>query len=138
MSWKEKAKEWGGGDFTFLSGDGDTIVFVVVDDPQQIKTTYKKQEQERIGCPVVTDEGFVLFVTGKRVFRKLSKFESRFADTAFIVTRHGVEGDTASIYTVAILDDKEKTKQLLAIAKKDYKPALLKEALEAVKQVVDN
>lgn len=138
MSWSDKAKEWGGGDFTFLSADGESITFVVVDEPQLIQTVYKKQEQERIGCPVVTDEGFVLFVTGKRVFRKLTKFEKRFKDTAFMVTRHGVEGDTNASYTVTPVEDKEKVNQLLAIAEKEYKPQLLQEALEAVKKVVSN
>ena len=32
--WKEKMKDWGGGDLTFLSSDGEVIMFVVVDEPQ--------------------------------------------------------------------------------------------------------
>lgn len=138
MSWKEKAKEWGGGDFTFLSSDGEVIIFVVVDEPVLIKTKFKKEEQERIGCPVFTDEGFALFVTGKRVFRKLTKFESRFAEAAFMVVRHGVEGDVNSKYDVTILDDKAKTHQLLKDAKAGYKKELLRDAVEAVKEVSDN
>lgn len=138
MSWKEKAKEWGGGDFAFLSSDGEAIIFVVVDEPVLIKTKFKGKEQERIGCPVFTDEGFTLFVTGKRVFRKLSKLESRFAESAFMVVRHGLEGDVDSKYDVTILDDKAKTQQLLKAAKAGYKKDMLKEAVEAVKEVSEN
>lgn len=138
MSWKEKMKEWGAGDFTFLSSDGECIMFVVVDDPVLLTGKFKGVKQERIGCPVVTDEGFTLFVTGKRVGRKLSKFESRFKDCAFMVTRHGGEGDIHSVYSVSILDNVEKTKQLFAIAKKEYSPALLKEAIADVQEVMSN
>ncbi|MBA7474031.1 hypothetical protein ES707_09378 [subsurface metagenome] len=138
MTWREKMKEWGAGDFTFLSSDGECIIFVVVDDPILLKGKYKGSEQERIGCPVVTDEGFSLFVTGKRVGRKLSKFESRFKDSAFMITRHGIEGDIHATYEVGIFDNPEKTTQLFAIAKKEYKPAMLKEAIEDVKEVMSN
>lgn len=137
MTWAGKAKEWGGGDFTFLSEDGETIIFVIVDEPQLIETKFKGKSQERIGCPIVTDGGFVLFVTGKRVFRRLAKHESKFKDTAFMVTRHGIRGDVDAVNTVTLLDDKEKTKQLFNLSK-EYKPAMLQEALEAIKQVVEN
>lgn len=134
--WKERMKEWGGGDLTFLSSDGEVIMFVVVDEPQLLEGKFKGNVQERIGCPVVTDEGFVLYITGKRVARKLSKFEDRFKDTAFMVVRHGVEGDINAKYEVKILDDKAKTDQLFDIAKKEYKPALLKQAIEDAKEVM--
>lgn len=130
MSWKEKMKEWGGGDFTFLSSDRECILFVVVDEPVLLMGKFKGKESERIGCPIVTDDGFTLFITGKRVGRKLSKFESSFDSNAFGITRHGVEGDINSTYTVNMLDNPEKAKQLFAIAKRDYKPALLKAAVE--------
>lgn len=136
MGWKDKMKEWGGGDITFLSSDGECIIFVVVDEPQLLTGKYKNNPQERIGCPVVTDEGFLLFITGKRVGRKLSKFESRFKDTAFIVTRHGEAGDIDAKYDVAVMDDKAKTQQLLELAKKEYKPALLKQAIEDAQAVM--
>lgn len=138
MTWKDKAKEWGGGDFTFLSSDGECLLFVIVDEPVLLKGTYKKNEQERIGCPVVTDEGFQLFVTGKRVFRKLSKFESVFPVSAFMVTRHGESGDINAKYDVSVLDDKAKTEQLFAIAKREYKPALLKQAVIDVQEVMSS
>lgn len=136
MSWKDRMKEWGGGDITFLSSDGECIIFVVVDEPQLLTGKFKGKEQERIGCPIVTDEGFLLFVTGKRVARKLSKFESRFKDTAFMVTRHGEAGNIDATYDVTVMDDKEKTEQLLKLAKKEYKPDLLKQAIEDAQQVM--
>ena len=138
MKWKEKMKDWGGGDLTFLSSDGEVIMFVVVDDPVLLEGKFKGNTQERIGCPVVTDEGFVLYITGKRVARKLSKFETRFADTAFMVVRHGESGDINAKYDVSILDDKAKTEQLFEIAKREYKPALLKQAIEDAKEVMSS
>lgn len=128
--WKEKMKDWGGGDLTFLSSDGEVIIFVVVDEPQLLHGKFKGNPQDRIGCPVVTDEGFVLFITGKRVARKLSKFEDRFKDTAFMVVRHGIQGDINAKYDVSVMDDEAKTEQLFAIANKEYKPALLKQAIK--------
>jgi len=134
--WKEKMKDWGGGDLTFLSSDGECIVFVVVDEPQLLVGKFRGNPQERIGCPVVTDEGFVLFITGKRVGRKLSKFEDRFGNTAFMVVRHGEAGDINAKYDVLVLDNEEKTKQLFAIANKEYKPALLKQAIKDAADVM--
>jgi len=136
MSWKAKIKEMGGGDVTFLSSDGECLVCVIVDDPVVLKGKYKGKESERVGCPVVTDEGFLLFITGKRVARKISKFEERFKEAAFMIVRHGVEDDVNSTYAVSILPDKEKTEQLLAIAKKDYKPAMLKDAVAAAEEIM--
>lgn len=136
MAWKDKMKEWGGGDLTFLSSDGEVIMFVVADEPVLLSGKYKGNPQERIGCPVVTDEGFVLFVTGKRTARKLSKFEDRFKDAAFMVVRHGESGDINSKYDVTILDNETKTKQLFDLAKKEYKPAMLKQAILDAKEVM--
>ena len=136
--WKEKMKDWGGGDLTFLSSDGEVIMFVVVDEPQLLHGKFKGNPQDRIGCPVVTDEGFVLFITGKRVARKLSKFEDRFDDSAFMIVRHGEAGDINASYEVTLLDNEEKTTQLFAIAKKEYKPAMLKQAIKDAKEVMVN
>lgn len=136
MAWKDKMKEWGGGDLTFLSSDGEVIMFVVVDEPVLLTGKYKGNPQERIGCPVVTDEGFVLFVTGKRTARKLSKFEDRFKDAAFMVVRDGESGDINSKYDVTVLDNETKTKELFALAEKEYKPAMLKQAIEDAKEVM--
>lgn len=136
MGWRDKMKEWGGGDVTFLSSDGECIMFVVVGEPQLLEGKFKGNPQERIGCPVVTDEGFLLFITGKRVGRKLSKFEDRFKDTAFLVVRHGESGDINAKYDVSVLDNPTKTEQLLALAKKEYKPAMLKDALKSAKEIM--
>ncbi len=136
MSWKDNMKEWGGGAVTFLSSDAECIMFVVVADPVLLESKYKGNVQERIGCPVVTDEGFVLYITGKRTARKLSKFEAQFKDSAFMVVRHGAEGDINARYEVLILNDEAKTKQLFEIAKAEYKPALLKEALADAAEIL--
>lgn len=130
MGWKSKVKDWGGGDITFLSSDGECIIFVVVDDPVLLHGKFKGKEQDRVGCPVVTDEGFLLFITGKRVARKLSKFEDRFKDSSFVITRHGIEGDINATYDVSVFDNAAKTEQLFAIAKREYKPVMLKEAIK--------
>ena len=134
--WREKMREMGGGDLTFLSSDGECIIFVVVDEPVLLKGKFKGKDSERIGCPVVTDEGFVLFITGKRVARKLSKFEDKFKECAFMITRHGVEGDINSTYEVSSLTPGKKTEHLFDLAKKEYKPAMLKQAVKDAKDVV--
>ncbi len=136
MAWKDKMKDWGGGDLTFLSSDAEVIIFVVVDEPVLLKGKFKGNEQERIGCPVVTDEGFVMFVTGKRTARKLSKFEDKFKTHAFMIVRHGESGDINSKYDVTVLDNDEKTQHLFELAKKEYKPAMLKQAIIDAKEVM--
>lgn len=136
MAWKDKMKDWGGGDLTFLSSDGECLVFVVVDEPVLLVGKYKGNEQHRIGCPVVTDEGFMLFVTGKRLARKLSKFEDRFKGSAFMVVRHGESGDINCKYELSVLEDKPLTERLFAIAKKEYKPAMLKQAVTDAQEVM--
>jgi len=138
MSWKDKMKEFGGGNFTFLSEDGETLTFIVVDEPLLLKSVYKKQENERIGCPVITDEGFMLFVTGKRVARKLSKHEAVFDSKAIMVTRHGDTGDINATYTVNEVAEKETFDRLMKIKKADYNKAMIAEAVTAVAEVLDN
>ncbi|GAI82929.1 unnamed protein product, partial [marine sediment metagenome] len=99
-TWSGKMKEYGGGNFTFLSSDGEAIVFIVVGLPVLMKSKYQGKEGERIGCPVVTDEGYLLFVTGKRLGRKLAKHEKVFGTNAIMVVRHGVEGDVNAKYEI--------------------------------------
>lgn len=137
MAWKEKLKEWGGADLTFLSTDGESMVFVIVGEPELLEGKFKGRETQRVGCPIVTDEGFLLFVTGKRFARKMSKYEDRFADTAFIAVRHGAENDINVRYELRICDDAAKTQELLALAKAEYKPELLAEAISAAKDAMD-
>lgn len=138
MSWKDKLKEFGPGSLLFLSTDGASVNFIVVDEPVQLTGTYKKNPQERIGCPVVTDEGFVLFVCGKRVFRKLTSLEDKFKDHVINVTRHGVEGDTETSYEVSAIPDAAKVKTLKAIAAKTYSKQALKDAVTEAGDVMAN
>lgn len=107
MAWKEKMKEFGGGDIAFLSEDGEVIMFVVVGDPILLEGKFKGRPSEKIGCPIVTLDGFTLFVAGKRLARKISKYEDRFDDVAFMAIRHGVQNDIESTYELKILDDLE-------------------------------
>lgn len=134
--WKEKLKEWGGADLTFLSSDGETIVFVVVDEPVLLEGKFKGRETQRVGCPVVTEDGFALYVTGKRFARKLSKYEDRFKDSAFVAVRHGAEDDINTKYELRICDDMAKVQELLDLAKTEYKPELLVDAIEAAKDAM--
>lgn len=123
-------KEFGGGNFTFLSVDGDTITFIVVGEPVMFETMYKKQAQQRIGCPVVTAEGYQLFVTGKRVARKLSKLEALFDSSAIMVIRHGNEGDVGTRYDVRVLPEAETYMRLSTIRDADFKPEMIQESVD--------
>lgn len=122
MSWKEKIKEFGGGDLAFLSEDGEVITFVVVGEPVLLEGKFKGRPSEKIGCPIVTDDGFVLFIAGKRLARKISKYETAFGDTAFMAIRHGEQNDITSTYELKVLDDEDIKNQLFeSIAGKDFK-----------------
>ncbi|GAJ18676.1 unnamed protein product, partial [marine sediment metagenome] len=87
MSWTDKAKEWGGGDLAFLSEDGEVLDFIVVGEPELLMGKFKGRTTEKIGCPVITDDGFVLFVVGKRLFRKIAKHEAGFDTCVFQACR---------------------------------------------------
>jgi hypothetical protein len=137
-SWSGRMKNWGGGDFTFLSSDGEAIVFIVVGLPEQIQSSYKGKVQERIGCPVVTDTGYQLFVCGKRVARKLAKFEKQFDSKAIMVVRHGAEGDVNSKYDVKALPEKETYSALMKIKEQDFKPEMIVESVLAVTEVMQS
>jgi len=130
-TWGGRMKEWGGGDFCFLSSDGESLTFIVVGLPQQMESTYKTKKSERIGCPVVTDTGYQLFVCGKRVARKLAKYEGQFNKSAFMVIRHGAEGDVNAKYTVQVLPEKETYSSLMKIKEQDFKQEMIKESVEA-------
>lgn len=135
-SWAGRMKDYGGGNFTFLSTDGETITFIVVGLPVLLTSTYQKKAQERIGCPVVTDEGYVLFICGKRVARKLSKHEALFDTSAFMVVRHGVEGDVQSRYDVKPLPEPETFKRLAAIRDADFKPEMIADSIAEATEVL--
>ena len=138
MSWKDKMKEFGGGNFTFLSVDGEVLIFIVVSDPVLLKSVYKKKEGERIGCPVVTDEGYLLFICGKRLARKISKLETHFEKAAIMAVRHGLEGDVNATYNVTVVPEKETFDRLVAIKKTDFKPAMIAESIEESAEVLNN
>lgn len=129
QSWADKMKELGGGNFTFLSSDGETITFIIVGSPVPITTMYNKVPQQRIGWPVVTEDGFQLFICGKRPSRKLAKLEREAMTHAIMVVRHGAEGDSASKYPVTVLPETETFKKLAAIMEEDFKPEMIAEAV---------
>ena len=135
-SWGGRMKEWGGGDFCFLSSDGEAIIFIVVGLPWQMESNYKGKPQQRIGCPVVTDTGYQLFICGKRVARKLSKFEKQFDTSAFMVIRHGAEGDVNAKYDVKPLPEKETYSALMKVKEQDFKPEMIAESVEAASEVM--
>jgi len=125
MVWKEKIKEFGGGDLTFLSEDGEVLIFVVVGDPVLLEGKYKGKPSFKIGCPVVTEDGFVLFVAGKRLARKISKHEGTFDERAFMAIRHGGQNDINASYELKVLDNPDLTEQLLESVKGlDFKPSI--------------
>lgn len=136
MSWKDRMKEFGGGDLAFLSEDGEVFDFVVVGEPVLLEGKFKGKPSEKIGCPVVSLDGFVLFVAGKRLARKISKYEDKFPSTAFRAIRHGVQGDIEASYELVLIDDVELTQKLFEIAERDFTPNMIAEAVESAKSVV--
>jgi len=137
MSWKEKVKEFGGGDINFLSGDGEVLDCVICGDPVLLEGKFKGKVQQRIGVPIVSEEGFSLFITGKRLARKLSKFEDKFEVCAFRIVRHGEENDVNSSYPITILDDVEVTKTLLALKATEFNQTALDEAIVYAVEVMN-
>ena len=135
-TWGGKMKEFGGGNFTFLSTDGETLIFIVVGLPVLMEGTYKGKSQERVGCPIVTDEGSQLLVCGKRLARMLSKQEKVFKTHAIMVTRIGAEGDVNAKYPVRVLPEKEQFDKLNAISTEDFSPDMIPEAVEAATKVL--
>ena len=135
-TWGGKMQEFGGGSFTFLSTDGETLIFIVVGLPVLMKGAYKGKAQERIGCPIVTDEGFQLLVCGKRLARQLSKHEKIFKTHALMVTRVGIEGDVNSKYPVRVLPEQETFTKLQIIASEDFSPDMIPDAVEAALKVL--
>ncbi len=136
MSWKEKIREFGGGDLAFLSEDGEAIIFVVCGEPVLLTGKFKNRPSEKVGCPIITEDGFVLFVAGKRLARKISKYESQFDVQAFIAIRHGEQNEITSSYELKVLDDVEKTKKLLAMKATEYSEELLVEAIVSAEAVM--
>lgn len=136
MSWKEKMDDWGGGDIAFLSEDGEALIFVVVGEPELLEGKYKGRPSERIGCPVVTLDGYTLFIAGKRIARRLSRFEDQFKTAAFMIVRRGEHNDIETSYELSVCEDSETTKRLFALVKKDFKPEMVKESIAAAMEVM--
>jgi len=136
MSWKEKAKEFGGGDLAFLSEDGEVIDFIVVGEPELLVGKYKGQPTEKVGCPVITVDGFVLLVAGKRLFRKIAKQEEHFDNTVFQAIRHGESGDINASYGLKALDDVGLATMLFQIKATDFRPDMIPEAVKAAQDVM--
>ena len=137
MAWKEKMKEWGPASLQFLSTDGASITFMVVADPVLLKGKYKGKDQDRIGMPIVTEEGFFLFIGGKRIARKLASIEEKFADHVITVIRHGAEGDTNAKYEVVPTKDAAKVKALNAVKGHTFSQDALDEAIAEAGEVMD-
>ncbi|MBA7524144.1 hypothetical protein ES705_16281 [subsurface metagenome] len=138
MTWKDKMKEFGGGNFTFLSVDGEVLIFIIVGEPQLLHSTFKGKENERIGCPVVTDEGYLLFICGKRLARKISKLEHEFDHHAIMAVRHGEEGDVNAKYDVKVVPEQETFERLQKIKKADFKHAMIAESVKDSTEVLNN
>ena len=136
MSWREKMKEVGGANLEFLSEDGEVIRFAVVGDPYLLEGKYKGKPTRKIACPIMTIDGFAIFVIGMRLARRMVKHEKQFKFKAFMVIRHGGSEDKDTRYELMELPDKETSAKLLELAKKPVSKDELDEALEAAKDVM--
>jgi len=136
MSWKDKMKDFGGGDLAFLSEDGEVIKFIVVGEPVLLRGTFKGRPSEKIGCPIITEDGFLLFVAGKRLARKISKYEDTFNDVAFMAVRHGQQNDITATYELIVLDDGVLAAKLFDIKVKDFTPDMIDDAVKAAESVM--
>lgn len=136
MSWKEKMKEWGGADITFLSEDGETLKFIVVGEPELLSGEYKGKPSDKIGCPCITEDGYQLFIMGKRLARKVSKHEDLFPSAVFIATRHGEVGDPTATYSLNIFDDNQLMAELFAVKEKDFNASMVGESIEAARKIM--
>ena len=136
-TWHSRMKDFGGGDFTFLSTDGETLIFIIVGLPELLKGTYKGKEQERIGIPIVSEDGFQLLVGGKRMARKLAKFEKYFNTNALMVTRVGAEGDINAKYPISLVPEKETFERLQRIKAEDFDSEMILDAIKDVQTVLN-
>lgn len=138
MGWKDKMKEWGGGEVSFLSEDGEAIVFIVCGEPRLLESSYKKKVTERIAAPLITLDGFTLLIIGKRLARKLSKYEDKFKDSAFVVVRHGEQGDINTMYDLSVLDDPATTAKLFEYKVSIFDPSMIDEAITAAQDIMSS
>ncbi len=136
MGWKDKMQEWGGGEVAFLSEDGEAMIFIVVDDPILLQGKFKGRMSERIGCPVITNEGYTLFICGKRLARRLSRYEDRFGDTAFMVVRRGEHNDIETVYELSKCADEELTANLFAWKDSEFDHSQVADSIAAAEEIV--
>jgi len=129
-------KEWGGGEIAFLSEDGEAMIFIVVADPVLLEGKFKGRMSERIGCPIITNEGYTLFICGKRLARRLSRYENDFDNTAFMVVRRGEHNDIETVYELSKCLDVEITEKLLAWKESDFDPAQIEDSISAAEEIV--
>ena len=137
MSWTEKMKEWGGGEVAFLSEDGEAMIFIVVDEPVLLTGKFKGRMSDRIGCPVITSEGYTLFICGKRLARRLSRYEDRFGDTAFMVVRRGEHNDIETVYDLSKCTDEDLAAKLFAWKADNFDHSQIAESIEAAIKIID-
>jgi len=136
MGWKEAMKEFGGGDLAFLSEDGEVIRFIVVGEPILLEGRFKGRPSEKIGCPVITEDGFVLFVAGKRLARKIAKHEAIFDNNALMAIRHGEQNDITASYELKVLTDDDFARKLFEIKAADFQPEMIEDAVKAALAVM--
>ncbi len=136
MSWKEKMAEYGGADVTFLTEDGEQITFIICGECELVEGKYKNQPTRRIVAPVISADGFTMFVMGLRLARRLSKYEEQFNTVAFTVTRNGVKGDQNASYDLKASVDEATTKELFAYKQNEFSPDDVADALEAVREII--
>jgi len=137
MSWKERMDEWGGGEVAFLSEDGEAITFIVVGEPHLIQGKFKGQTTERIGCPVISQDGFTLLIIGKRLARRLSKHEGVFDVSAFTIVRRGEHDDIRTKYELNICPDFDLTTKLFEYKKTDFELAAIDEAIKYAEEIAN-
>lgn len=138
MGWKDKMKEWGGGDMTFLSEDGELVDFVVVGEPVLMQGTFKNKPTEKIGCPVVTEDGFQLLVAGKRLARKIAKHEGKFDVQGFTAIRHGEADDPNTKYELRVIANPDLLAGLRKIEKDDFTPDMIPPAVKAAELIMNS
>jgi len=137
MVWKETMKEWGSGDISFLSEDGEVIEFMVVGDPHLIEGKFRGNETKRVGIPAMTLEGFTLLVIGMRVARRLAKYEGEFKKRVFSLLRRGEQGDTKTRYELTLLEDPSLDKLYLAAVQRGVDKTEIADAVKAAKEAAN-
>lgn len=135
MSFKEKMKQFGGAALSFLTEDGECLEFMVAGDPELIEGKYKGKDTARIGIPIFTTEGFSLLVIGKRVARRLAKYEKQFPTVVFLLIRHGESRSTDTIYELSTIADKERVAKFIEVAKVGIDKDELTEAIASAREV---